>query len=210
MRQHSPLLDKKAFRDRTGNQTELLQVAEDAVEDLLSLWRDGSNPTCLDVLKSIEKTNLFKLNSRVDDILADSIENEDQKVAALRKALTVHFDELERYSAYVTGNTRFATHQGIKGLEFPRVMVIMDDAEAKGFLFSYEKLFGAKAKTDTDFKNEREGKDTSIMRTTRLFYVACTRAQKSLAVIAYTENVDAVKNTAVLNGWFSDEEIELL
>ena len=210
VRQHSPLLDKKAFRDRTGNQTELLQVAEDAVEDLLSLWRDGSNPTCLDVLKSIEKTNLFKLNSRVDDILADSIENEDQKVAALRKALTVHFDELERYSAYVTGNTRFATHQGIKGLEFPRVMVIMDDAEAKGFLFSYEKLFGAKAKTDTDFKNEREGKDTSIMRTTRLFYVACTRAQKSLAVIAYTENVDAVKNTAVLNGWFSDEEIELL
>ncbi len=210
VRQHSPLLDKKTFRDRTGNQTELLQVAEDAVEDLLSLWRDGSNPTCLDVLKSIEKTNLFKLNSRVDDILADSIEDEDQKVAALRKALTVHFDELERYSAYVTGNTRFATHQGIKGLEFPRVMVIMDDAEAKGFLFSYEKLFGAKAKTDTDIKNEREGKDTSIMRTTRLFYVACTRAQKSLAVIAYTDNVDAVKNTALLNGWFSDEEIKLL
>ncbi len=210
VRQYSPLLDKKAFRDRTGNQTGLLQVAEDAVEDLLSLWRDGSNPTCLDVLKSIQKTNLFKLNSRVDDILGDSIEDEDQKVAALRKALTVHFDELERYSAYVTGNTRFATHQGIKGLEFPRVMVIMDDAEARGFLFSYEKLFGVKAKTNTDIKNEREGKDTSIMRTTRLFYVACTRAQKSLAVIAYTENVDAVKNTALSNGWFSDEEIKLL
>lgn len=210
VRQHSPLLDKTAFRDRTDNQTELLQAAEEAVEDLLSLWSDGINPTCLDVLKSIAKTNLFKLNSRVGDILADSIEDEDQKVTALRKALAVCFDELERYSAYVAGNTRFATHQGIKGLEFPRVMVIMDDAEAKGSLFSYEKLFGAKAKTDTDIRNEREGKDTSLMRTTRLFYVACTRAQESLAIVAYTENVDAVKNTAISNSWFSDDEIETL
>lgn len=75
-------------------------------------------------------------------------------------------------------------------------MVIMDDAQARGFLFSYEKLFGAKAKTDTDMKNEREGKDTSTSRTARLFYVACTRAQKSLAVVAYTESIDSVKDTA--------------
>jgi DNA helicase-2/ATP-dependent DNA helicase PcrA len=122
----------------------------------------------------------------------------------------VSFDKLERYSAYVTDNTQFATHQGVKGLEFPRVMVIMDDTEAKGFLFSYEKLFGAKSKTETDIKNEHEGKDTGIMRTTRLFYVACTRAEKGLAVVAYTENKRAVKDTAISNGWFSKEEIELL
>lgn len=110
----------------------------------------------------------------------------------------------------MTDNTRFATHQGVKGLEFPRVMVIMDDAGSKGFLFSYEKLFGAKSKTDTDIKNELEGKDTTIMRTTRLFYVACTRAQKSLAIIAYTENPDVVKKTAIENKWFIEEEVVLL
>lgn len=125
----------------------------------------------------------------------------------MRKALSVSFDELERYSAYVSDNTRFATHQGIKGLEFPRVMVIMDDTEARGNLFSYEKLFGATPKSNTDNKNAQEGKDTGIMRTTRLFYVACTRAQKSLAVVAYTENVEAVKYTAISNGWFAEDEI---
>ena len=67
------------------------------------------------------------------------------------------FDVLEKYSAYVTDNTSFITHQGVKGREFPRVMVIMDDSEARGFLFSYEKLFGVKAKTETDLRNEREG-----------------------------------------------------
>ena len=66
----------------------------------------------------------------------------------------------------------------VKGLEFPRVMVIIDDSEAKGFMFSYEKLFGVKNKTQTDKKNEIEGKDTSIFRTKRLFYVACSRAEE--------------------------------
>lgn len=210
VRQFSPLLDKKAFRENSANQSKLLEACEKAVEELLLLWKDGAIPTCVEILKTIKKTNLFTLNDRVDDILSESVKDEDKKVTALRKALSVSFDKLERYSAYVTDNTQFATHQGVKGLEFPRVMVIMDDTEAKGFLFSYEKLFGAKSKTETDIKNEREGKDTGIMRTTRLFYVACTRAEKSLAVVAYTDDKNAVRDTAISNGWFSQEEIELL
>lgn len=210
IRQYSPLLDKKAFRENHADQTKLIEAAEDAVEELLLLWKDGAIPVCVNILKAVKKTNLFSLNDRVDDILSEPVKDEDEKVTALRKALSVPFNELEKYSAYVTDHTQFATHQGVKGLEFPRVMVIMDDVEAKGFLFSYEKLFGAKSKTDTDIKNEREGKDTGIMRTTRLFYVACTRAEKSLAVVAYSENKNAVRNTAISNGWFSENEIELL
>ncbi len=210
VRQSSPLLGKKAFLKNSADQSKLLESAEKAVEELLLLWKDRSIPTCVDILKVIKKTNLFFLNDRVDDILSGPTADEDKKITALREALSVPFDKLERYSAYVTENTQFATHQGVKGLEFPRVMVIMDDAEAKGFLFSYEKLFGAKAKTETDIKNEREGKDTGIIRTTRLFYVACTRAEKSLSVVAYTNDKNAVRDTAISNGWFTDEEIELL
>lgn len=210
LRQYSPLLDKKAFREKPDNQASLLQEAENAVKKLLTLWDNGNIPTCIEVLKSIKNTRLFNLNARVDDILSDEAEDEDKKVTALRKALSVTFDELERYSAYVTGNTKFATHQGVKGLEFPRVMVVMDDIEAKGFLFSFEKLFGAKPKTQTDIRNEQEGKDTGNLRTTRLFYVTCTRAEKSLAVVVYTENAEAIKGTAILNGWFIEKEIELL
>ena len=107
-------------------------------------------------------------------------------------------------------NKRFAIHQGVKGLEFPRVMVILDDAQAKGFLFSYEKLFGAKAKSDTDVKNECDGKDTSITRTARLFYIACTSAKNSLAIVAYTENKELIKDTALSNGWFLEDEIYII
>ena len=114
------------------------------------------------------------------------------------------------YKNYITGKAEFGTHQGVKGLEFPRVMVILDDKSSKGFLFSYEKLFGVKEKTATDIKNERERKDTSISRTNRLFYVACTRAMNSLAVLMYTENVEKVKKYALDNKWFREDEIEIL
>lgn len=209
VRQYSPLMDKRKLV-KVDNQMEALREAENAVDSLMALWNNDNVPSCLAVLRSIHETGLFKLDVRADDLLTDSTEGEPIKITALRDALSVSFDVLEKYSAYVTDATRFATHQGVKGLEFPRVMVIMDDTEAKGFLFSYEKLFGAKPKTDSDIKNEGEGKETSIMRTTRLFYVACTRAQKSLAAVAYTENVEAVKKTAIFNGWFTENEIHIL
>lgn len=102
-----------------------------------------------------------------------------------------------------------ATHQGVKGLEFDRVMAILDDEEANGFLFSYEKLFGAEPKSNTDLTNEENNKDTAISRTRRLFYVICSRARKSLAVVAYTKAPEALKKKA-LDSWFEEEEVIIL
>lgn len=169
-----------------------------------------NNPLCIEVLKNINASGLYELTERTNDILDENYVGDDPKVIALKKALSVPFDEMERYATYVSDSSRFATHQGVKGLEFPRVMVILDDTESRGFLFSYEKLFGAKKQTATDLKNEKEGKDTSNRRTARLFYVACTRAMESLAVVAYSDNPELVKNTALNNGWFSEDEIQII
>ena len=86
-------------------------------------------------------------------------------------------------------------------------MVIIDDSEAKGFMFSYDKLFGVKNLSETDINNMAEGKETSINRTQRLFYVTCTRAKKSLAVVMYTNNPEKVKEEVIQKGWFKEEEI---
>ena len=117
--------------------------------------------------------------------------------------------QFEEYVKYISDETRFGTHQGIKGLQFPRVMVILDDEEARGFLFSYDKLFSAKEPTAGDKKNEAEGKETSIDRTRRLFYVTCSRAESSLAIVAYSKEPDKVKNHAISQGWFTEDEIIL-
>ena len=104
----------------------------------------------------------------------------------------------------------FGTHQGVKGLEFERVMAILDDNEANGFLFDYEKLLGAKALSKTDIKNETEDNDSTPLRTRRLFYVICSRAEKSLAIVAYTENPQAVKAHAIRSGWFNEDEMVMM
>ena len=111
------------------------------------------------------------------------------------------------YDDYVNQRTRFDTHQGVKGLEFDRVMVIIDDSESKGFLFSYDKLFGVKELTETDIRHIEAGEESSIDRTQRLFYVTCTRAKESLAIVMYTSDSEKVKNQAINKGWFSEEEI---
>ncbi|MBS2010348.1 MAG: ATP-dependent helicase, partial [Cyanobacteria bacterium SZAS TMP-1] len=93
---------------------------------------------------------------------------------------------------------------------FDRVLIVLDDGEAKGHLFSYEKLFGAKPLSEQDSKNQLEGAETGIDRTRRLLYVTCTRAKKSLALVAYTDNPDALALAAVRDGWFEEAELERL
>lgn len=110
----------------------------------------------------------------------ERIPSQDKKVLlalAWEKALECPFSEFRRYIQYISDKSRYGTHQAIKGLQLPRVMVILDDEDARGFLFSYEKLFGAKKLTTNDLNNIKNGKETGVDRTRRLFYVTCSRAE---------------------------------
>ena len=137
-------------------------------------------------------------------------ETTDEAIEAWDLALEAKFSEVSKYDEYLDEKSKFATHQGVKGLEFPRVVVIIDDVEARGFMFSYDKLFGAKELTASDKKKEAEGNETGIDRTRRLFYVACSRAEKYLAIVAYTDNPEILKENALAYGWFEESEIEIL
>ena len=134
-------------------------------------------------------------------------EGDVDETAAWRMALEASVDQIDRYDRYVRGESQFDTHQGVKGLEFPRVMVIISDDEARGFLFNYDKLFGAKAKSKTDLDNEASGKETTIDRTRRLFYVTCSRAEKSLAIVYYAADPAASRDAMIKQGWFEPSEI---
>ena len=210
IKKYSPLLSKENLQNTGVNQRQCLQKANEAKESLCKLFEKEILPTCIDVLKEVERTGIFSLSERMVQVVSDCEEEQDSVIGTLKKALSVPVNEMRNYCLYAEGKTSFSTHQGVKGLEYPRVMVIMDDAEAEGNLFSYEKLFGAKEMSDTDLDNENHGKDSSISRTRRLFYVACTRAKESLALVAYTQNKESVKQTVLSNGWFAESEVEFI
>lgn len=136
--------------------------------------------------------------------IEDTVEEE---LRAWVEVMDLPINMVRSYNDYVNHRSQFDTHQGVKGLEFDRVMVIIDDSEIKGFLFSYDKLFGVKDLSNVDLKNKENGKETSIERTQRLFYVTCTRAKNSLAVVMYTNNPERVKTETIRKGWFEENEI---
>jgi DNA helicase-2/ATP-dependent DNA helicase PcrA len=224
VRDNSPLLSKVALKAAGKAQSGQVAKAREAVISLVSLWNNDAQPRFIDVLRNVAKTGLFEipdslaviaLRSEEEQRLAEELKDIDlgddaSQIAAWDKSLLTPFDQIERYKNYVEGTAEFDTHQGVKGLEFPRVAVIIDDALTKGFLFSYEKLFGVKPKSKTDLQHEAAGEETGIDRTRRLFYVTCSRAEKSLAIVCYSENPAAVREYVVAQEWFEANEVVLL
>ncbi|WP_119079745.1 UvrD-helicase domain-containing protein [Chitinophaga alhagiae] len=221
VKQHSHLINKQALQD-DANKLELLHSANDKVNEVLSLWNEDAHPSLIEILKKIQETNLFKIPPVLKVVLQrggidtensfedNETDEDDEILIAWEEALKANFTEIIKYNEYINEESKFGTHQGVKGLEFDRVMVIIDDEESKGFMFSYDKLFGLKPLTNTDKKNIDEGKETGIDRTMRLFYVACSRAKESLALVSYTDLPEELKKNVIHNGWFSDDEVEVI
>lgn len=213
---NSPLITTDKLRE-SKSQLEILSNINKKVKSLFKLWED-CDPVLLDILVVIKNNSLFDLPEIFIKIL-DQIEGEgfreeqitsDLVLSGWYNALKSKYSELFSYHKYINDEADFGTHQGVKGLEFERVLVVIDDETAGGFMFSYEKLFGAKELTKTDQENIDSGKDSSIDRTRRLFYVTCSRAEKSLAIVTYTNDIKASIIEVLDQGWLNEEEIMVL
>ncbi|NTA83946.1 ATP-dependent helicase [Agrobacterium tumefaciens] len=230
IRRTSPLLERKALEAAGEKQAEILGEARAACDGLLELVSAEAKPSSRAILRYVAGTRLFTipdvlvpfcsadvvtLDGDGDAPVGDANGGEDEvdvksELGGWRLALEAPFDEIEKYDRYVRGVSQFDTHQGVKGLEFPRVMVVVSDEEARGFMFAYDKLFATKAKSKADLENEAAGKETTIDRTRRLFYVTCSRAEQSLAVVYYAADPTLARDAMIRQEWFEPGEIELI
>ena len=208
LKAYSPLLSKQ----NTEKPYELYLRCRDDSLKVANIV--NGNHSIRDVVKVVCSSQLLPVPEvlRQASILSTTDVNDEweEDLQAWVMVMDLPINMVRGYDDYVNQRTRFDTHQGVKGLEFDRVMVIIDDSEAKGFMFSYDKLFGVKELTETDKKHIEAGEESSVDRTQRLFYVTCTRAKESLAIVMYTSNSEKVKNQAISKGWFSEQEIVLL
>ena len=208
LKAYSPLLSKQ----NTEKPYELYLRCRDDSQKVANIV--NGNHSIRDVVKVVCSSQLLPVPEvlRQASILSTTDANDEweEDLQAWVMVMDLPINMVRGYDDYVNQRTRFDTHQGVKGLEFDRVMVIIDDSEAKGFMFSYDKLFGVKELTETDKKHIEAGEESSVDRTQRLFYVTCTRAKESLAIVMYTSDSEKVKNQAISKGWFSEQEIVLL
>lgn len=207
LKKKSPLLE--AVPDR--NYPEVLGKIRKVLDNLRSSKLEEMKVS--EIIEFIQKTSLFDIPDYL--LLAlkskeEDIDKDDTEALVWVKALQLPLGQFKAYDDYVHDRTPYATHQGVKGLEFPRVLVLVDDKEAKGNLFSYDKLFKVAPLSNTDIQNKEKGKDNSLDRTGRLFYVTCTRAKESLAIVMYTSDPEKAKKTSIENEWFNEDEITII
>ena len=222
----SPLLARDSLSgvDVAGRLGELRQFTK----SVQHMMEPESGATNADVLRLIHKSSVIALDPRVLSYLnlpipvrpkekdneEGSGEEEDgeeltKEVAAMDAFLACPAFQFRGYYKYLNDDSPFSTQQGIKGAEFERVLVVLDDDEGTHVQFSYDKYLGIKQLSDRDEANKREGKETTVDRTRRLFYVCCTRAMKDLVVVLFTSDVAIAQSRITSLGLFPAHAIHL-
>lgn len=207
LKKTSPLLEAVADKDYPSTLKEI-KIIIDYIKTMNPFEMKVS-----DIISFVHKKKLFTLPAIILEALnanGNVSEDDSPEFKAWVEAMQMPLVQIKMYDDYVNDRTSYATHQGVKGLEFPRVMVLIDDNEAKGYSFSYDKLFEVVPLSPTDIKNRELGKENTIDRTSRLFYVTCTRAKESLAIVMYTTDPEKAKETAINNDWFTENEIQMI
>lgn len=212
----SPLLEASLLNDNKDDPLSPARAAEHAFRGVVS----SNEVSFREVLEVLAEQELLRIPEKLQSFVSGSEGNEfeedpeedpeekdDSEIAAWAKALETDFSQIRKYKDYADGKSIFRTHQGVKGNEFERVMVVMDDNEAGGFLFSYEQYFGAKEISKASQKKLDAGEEIGLDRTRRLFYVTSTRAKSSLAHVIYTSDVAKVKKNLLAKKFAQEEEV---
>lgn len=222
LRLHSPLLVKANLQG--VNVAERLNQLQAVSNQLGELMGPESQATIRDVLMLAGESRLVvfdpRLSTYLEDVVANETDAEEDKdgdaegeedpsneINSMAAFLACPANQLRPYQAYVNEASPFSTQQGVKGAEFDRVLVVLDDDEGTHVQFSYGKYLGLKELSARDKKTLEEGGETGVERTRRLFYVCCTRARQDLVVVLFVIDPTAAIAQIRRLGLFPDADI---
>ena len=204
---------------------ELLLRLRMVTQSVATMMETGSGFNVAQVLTVIYQSGIFPLDPRILTYLklgppndaaqvavertTDGDADVTKEVSAMDAFLACDASQFWGYYEYLNDESPFSTQQGIKGAEFNRVLVVLDDDEGTHSQFSYDKYFGIRELSDRDKGNLLEGKETAVERTRRLFYVSCTRARKDLVVVLFASDIAAAHRKILELRQFPAEAIHL-
>lgn len=230
LRKHSPRLKAERLRERPL--ADGLAQLRAATTRLTELMAEGSAATVREVLTLVHQHELLCLEPRMLSYLEEAHQEPEEaaaldadhvdaaaggdaeddaeltlEIAAMDAFLACPARQFISYQNYVQQESPFATQHGVKGAEYQRVMVVLDDEEGTHRQYSYDKYFGVKAPTKEDLKKTAAGDETSVERTRRLFYVCCTRALSDLVVVYFSTDPALAESRVRQSGIFPDDAI---
>jgi DNA helicase-2/ATP-dependent DNA helicase PcrA len=103
--------------------------------------------------------------------------------------LAMSTTELQSFCDFILGQTVYSTQHGVKGEQYPNVMVVFDDLEAAWNQYSFTKLLTPQtAGEPTEGQRERGRK---------LAYVCFSRARENLRILLFTPDTTAARQELI-------------
>jgi len=139
-----------------------------------------------EVIEFADRNDIWKKDDRFNSFVQN-------KEYIYKRVKEVDYKEVTNLYNYVEAYTPYSTQHNIKGAEFDSVFVVLDNGG--WYMYNFEYLF------------EKDGKDSVIDRTQKLFYVCCSRAKKNLVVL-FQEPSEKILDTA--KEWFGEGNVHEL
>lgn len=185
----------------------MVETSLSLVEQLDELWKAG---TIGEVLRFCIDKQLVVAPSRLTDHLAREPRTEayDEEMNSLDKGdwladtlFAMTTEEIAAYGSFVAKNTPYSTQHGVKGEQYPKVMVVYDDLEAAWNLYNFSKTL-----TPATAGEPTEGQKN---RGQRLAYVSFSRAEEDLRVLLFTSDPEASRKELMDRGLLAPDQIEI-
>ena len=190
------VIDRKA-----GNLSSLSEKQDWArdMQRLVDLRASGTIGEVIDLLKQTRKPRLPDSVLRIEAQLATASREEidaSRTLTQIEKLRPLPYSELMALADFINDHTPFSTKHGVKGSEFENVLVVLGRGWNQYNWTQFLEWFPDRYPGD---------KEDSYIRNRNLFYVACSRPKKNLALL-FTQLLSAGALTT-LEGWFGPENI---
>ena len=175
------------------------------IEGLLKIRKGGTIGDVVDYVRGTQRPHVPEAvenrERELERIGGNPEPEEPSSIGILRNLRKVSYQEVVALSRYLEGNTPFATKHGVKGAEFENVLVVV----GRGWnLYNFNQMLEL-ARNPGSIPS---GKWDAFERARNLFYVACSRPQKRLAVLFTQELSEEALET--LGIWFGQDSIHAL
>ncbi|OPG72905.1 DNA helicase II [Pseudomonas ogarae] len=111
-------------------------------------------------------------------------------------------ETVSRYADYLNNNTAYSTQHGVKGEEYPKVLVVYDDVEAAWNQYSFSKTLTPLT------AGEPSDRQRSI--TQKLAYVSFSRAKEDLRVVLFTADPEGAQAELIESKLLMPDQIRIV
>lgn len=169
------------------------------MQRLIDLRENGTIGEIIDLLMETGKPKVPEAVFKTEKILAKASREEIDSSRILRqleRLRPVPYSELIALASFINNHTPFSTKHGVKGAEFENVLVVLGRGWNQYNWNQFLEWFPDKFS---------DNKEASYIRNRNLFYVACSRPKKNLALLFTQELTPKALHT--LESWFGERNV---